>query len=284
MSEIPPTPSGAITATANFGNKLIETIKNFFEPTLTKKVGIAKSEVAKLETADEVERILAVGTANVQVVELAARMKMRLAREWFNQQQNIEATVAKALEYQPDIVSDDPVDPDWVRRFFQGCEDISDPVMRILWAKVLAGEVSQPGSFSRLAISILRDMGKVESNLFEKASSLFWWWSPDKAFVLTGMPGSLGNLEVMELESLGLLGGQGALVMQFKKGMDLRYGTNHYTVQQDNPDPPGIYTSFVTPAGVELSRLSTFIENVSYRDELLKKIELKQGDVKPGRS
>jgi hypothetical protein len=184
----------------------------------------------------------------------------------------------EALEYQPETVSDALVDPDWVSRFFRGCEDISDPETRKLWAKVLAGEVSQPGSFSRLTLSILRDMGKVESNLFERACSLFWWWSPNGAFILTGMPGSLGNLEAMELESLGLLGGQGALVMQFKKGMDLRYGTNHYTVQEDK-DPPGINSSFVTPAGVELSRLSTFVENVSYRDALLKKLDqLKPAD------
>jgi hypothetical protein len=38
-------------------------------------------------------------------------------------------------------VSDTPVDEDWIVRFFNVVEDISDEMMQQLWGRILAGEV-----------------------------------------------------------------------------------------------------------------------------------------------
>ena len=38
----------------------------------------------------------------------------------------------------------DKADPDWFNTFTQLAEDVSNKTMQDLWAKILAGEISQP--------------------------------------------------------------------------------------------------------------------------------------------
>ena len=45
-------------------------------------------------------------------------------------------------------VSDERVDEQWVTRWVDGAQDVSDEELRTLWAKLLAGEVKKPGSYS----------------------------------------------------------------------------------------------------------------------------------------
>lgn len=44
--------------------------------------------------------------------------------------------------------------------------------MRQLWARVLAGEIEHPGSFSLRTVEVLRNMSQAEALAFKNASSL----------------------------------------------------------------------------------------------------------------
>jgi len=57
---------------------------------------------------------------------------------------------------------------DWYMRFYEGAGFISDEKLQSLWAKVLAGEIQDPGKFSLRALDTLRNMSQKEASLFQK--------------------------------------------------------------------------------------------------------------------
>lgn len=60
---------------------------------------------------------------------------------------------------------------DWFVRFFEDAGNISDEQMQELWAKVLAGEIKQPGSFSLRTLEVLRNLSKEEAEILQEIAS-----------------------------------------------------------------------------------------------------------------
>lgn len=88
------------------------------------------------------------------------------------QQQNIEAIILRAIQYCSDSTVADRADQDWFNSFIALAEGISNKTMQDLWAKILAGEVSQPGSFSLKTLQAFRSMSITEAKLLAKACSV----------------------------------------------------------------------------------------------------------------
>lgn len=63
-------------------------------------------------------------------------------------------------------------DFDWFIRFFDSAGSVSNEEMQLLWARILAGEVHSPGSFSLRALETLHNMTQTEAVLFQRATSL----------------------------------------------------------------------------------------------------------------
>lgn len=60
---------------------------------------------------------------------------------------------------------------DWFVRFYEAVGNISDGAMQELWAKLLAGEVAEPSSFSLKTIDVLRSLSKKDAELFSLVCS-----------------------------------------------------------------------------------------------------------------
>ena len=60
---------------------------------------------------------------------------------------------------------------DWFVRFFEDAGNISDEQMQELWAKVLAGEIEKPGSFSLRTLDLLRSLSKSEAETLQTIAS-----------------------------------------------------------------------------------------------------------------
>lgn len=88
------------------------------------------------------------------------------------QQQNMEAIMLRAAQYCSDGTITDRADQDWFSHFVTLAEGISNKIMQDLWAKILAGEISQPGSFSLKTLQTFRSMSITEAKLLAKACSL----------------------------------------------------------------------------------------------------------------
>lgn len=130
--------------------------------------------------------------------ELAKRAAERLSFQEMRRQQNIDVIVAEALLELPDTVSADPVEPDWISSFFDGCEDVSDGQLQTLWAKLLATEVSRPGTFSSRTLALLKQMSRAEADAFERLCAGAWSVSDGALIPLTD------SIKSSELEFLSL--------------------------------------------------------------------------------
>lgn len=100
------------------------------------------------------------------------RTTKRLRLGQLHKQKNIESIMQKTLEYCQDFELDQSIDHDWFSRYIALSEEVSNPTMQDLWAKILAGELIKPGSFSFKAIKVFRDMSIFDAKLFAKACSL----------------------------------------------------------------------------------------------------------------
>ena len=58
------------------------------------------------------------------------------------------------------------MDNDWTVNFFDKSRIVSDDEMQNLWSRVLAGEASAPGTYSKRTVNFLSDLDKTEANLF----------------------------------------------------------------------------------------------------------------------
>lgn len=88
---------------------------------------------------------------------------------------NVQSIVSMTQEQfiEGEKVSDEPVNPDWLNRFFSIVEDVSDSEMQKLWAQILAGEVKRPKSYSLRTLELLRNISKEEALEIQDASRYY---------------------------------------------------------------------------------------------------------------
>lgn len=94
------------------------------------------------------------------------RRKLALVRK----QTNIESILGLAQHYCPPVTSQGEPDPDWIERFLELAEDTSNSNIQKLWAKVLAGEVINPGSFSYKSLITLKHITPKEADVLQLAT------------------------------------------------------------------------------------------------------------------
>lgn len=102
--------------------------------------------------------------------DIIMRAQSRFLYQEIKKQENIESVITKTyteLKGEKET-SEEPVDQDWIIRYFNSIEDVSEESMQQIWSKVLSGEIKQPGSFSKRTLDILRNLSKEEAELFEK--------------------------------------------------------------------------------------------------------------------
>jgi hypothetical protein len=136
---------------------------------------LAKANAEAAVIIKEIERSAMLSTVDTLAAshpELAERAKHRLLLREIEGQLNVEAIANHAALELPSSVSNEPVNPDWRRKFFAEAENVCEQDMQLLWGKVLAGEISSPGAFSLRTLDALRHISKHEAELFRRACSL----------------------------------------------------------------------------------------------------------------
>lgn len=102
--------------------------------------------------------------------ELVKRAQNRFLFQEMKKQQNIESVIGIAYSKLEQVasVSNVPVDSDWISEFFDNVANISNEKMQILWGKILAGEVENPGSFSKRTLDVLKNLTQNEATVFQE--------------------------------------------------------------------------------------------------------------------
>jgi len=103
------------------------------------------------------------------------------------------------------------IDFDWFVRFFEDSGNISDEAMQDLWASVLAGEVKKPGSFSRRALDVLRNLSQEDAKLFQEIAQYiipngeyYYIYNETQIFSKYGVHFSM----ILQLDNCGLMSSQ----------------------------------------------------------------------------
>ena len=153
--------------------KLIEVVANgigkLCEPQQIVRMALAEAKVEHIKVIEKAKRD-ALLSQNEEWYNQLSAVEKRLITKECKRQQNIEQVVTHAVKViSPETeVSSEKVNPDWITRFFDIVQDISNEQMQELWGRVLAGEVKQPKSFSLRTLEALRNITSEEAQLFEK--------------------------------------------------------------------------------------------------------------------
>lgn len=153
-------------------DKLVETVANATGLTALGTIINAHGE-AKAQSI--LAKKKAESDAEVEILRMQGKEKVAQYVMSRNTQkiENVGEILAKAEQhFSPDEeVSNEPVDKDWMNRFLDIAETISDDEMRDLWARVLAGEVKRPTTYSLRTLDVLRNITKTEAELIVKSSN-----------------------------------------------------------------------------------------------------------------
>lgn len=146
---------------------LIEKVCNavgiIYEPTQIKRK--ARAEV-------EAEKIKAI--AQIELNELERRALERFVHQETRKQENIEQITAQAAKALPDSAKVETLDEDWVAHFFKQCDTVSDKEMQSLWARLLSGEATNPGTFSKRTVDFISSVDKKDAALFTTFCQFVW--------------------------------------------------------------------------------------------------------------
>lgn len=244
-------------------NKLIDTVSSgictLAYPWHASQKAAADADVALLnaKARKEVRQSLEAMQGEAPLPE---RIETRLTFQEEKRQANIENISLKAFEHLPedDEMVDDPVDPDWIARFFTTARDVSHEEMQTLWAKVLAAEVVRPKSFSLRTLETIGNLDADEAQIIEKilryaVSGNFLVRLPDDVREEIG----IRTDELLLLKEIGVISSgpeSGRTDRFFSKSqenyeMDLLYGEYIFRVSKDDPT-----ASFELPT-IDLTRI-----------------------------
>jgi len=162
--------------------KLIEVVSEgigcVYEPRYIKKMADAKSyEINKITSSlkemgisgevkyEDSQMQLVSGLLNN---ESDTNVIGRMISKEIKRQRNLASIVSTAYDQLESIksVSHEPVDEDWITRFFSVAEEITSEEMQKLWGKILAGEIATPRTYSLRTLDILKNINKDEAELF----------------------------------------------------------------------------------------------------------------------
>lgn len=102
---------------------------------------------------------------------LETRLQARITQKQLLEQANLEQIIKLSYDLCHDEPTRDP-DPDWLIRFLDMAEQIHNPSMQKLWARILKQELIQAGSVSLRTLQILQTMTHREAMVFQKTLAL----------------------------------------------------------------------------------------------------------------
>jgi len=180
--------------------KISDAIGIIFEPYQTKRMAFAIAETEIIKAENE-----------IRINEIKNRASQRLISEEYIKQNNIENITAKAIEYLNENSCPQDIDRDWIANFFEKSKIVSNVEMQNVWAKVLAGEANNPGTFSKKTVNIINDIERYDAQNFTTLCGFKWIINDVPKLLILDIhhdiyAGSNISVEVLtNLENIGLI-------------------------------------------------------------------------------
>ena len=116
----------------------------------------------------EIERLRGIGGIDVSDAEIGALKTV--ARREINEQQRIATVLGQTALMLENSADARQIEEDWLLLCINFIRQVPDEEMQSMWARVLAGEANQPGSFSKRCLAYIATLSKSEANLFTELS------------------------------------------------------------------------------------------------------------------
>lgn len=194
-------------------------------------------------------------------------------------QLNLDCIVKKAIEFieENETVKKEPVDSDWMSKFINEAQEISNEEMQNLWAKILSDEVANPNSYSLRALAVLKNMNKSDAELFTKFIKLSFN-NYDGRYILSDRSlyekHGLTFSDITLLEEIGVLSRN--IVRYIDPGDNKILAENGWLInihnKTQNRRSLGIYDT--TNTGLELSRLIEKTHNDEYVNDFIQSVKV----------
>ncbi len=144
--------------------KISDAVGGIYKPYQIKRIAKAEAEAEKIRAL-----------ADIEIKDLQQRALVRFVAEETKKQANIEAITAKSINSLKDDARPENIEDDWISDFFGKCRLISDKEMQGFWAKVLAGEANNPGTYSKRTVNFISSIDKSDAKLFTSLCSYGWF-------------------------------------------------------------------------------------------------------------
>jgi uncharacterized repeat protein (TIGR03899 family) len=250
-----------------------------------KKLVSTMEEVKQLGTCfDFKDGQLTFHTEQLAEGDLDKRYLLRTEFQGAKKQQNVENVTSAAVEEllsDPEVESyspEEPLDADWISKFFSAIEDVSDEEMQRLWGKVLAGEVKQPKSFGLRTLEFLKTLSKTEAEVFAKVAQ-FSAIGADKEFIGDFQKGKLlekfnvSFLDILLLKELGILLPETLMIKFFPKEHPTSFTYQGHIVVIEHDAELGLQVLVFSRIGAELLHLLPNNFNAEYLKSLVEPIQ-----------
>ncbi len=268
--------------------KLIDVISKGIG-TLYKPRAIRKKAESKAYEIGIIEQ--AKSKALAEGKELEAETYLRIQeRILFNEverQKSIDNVVEIAAEQlkNEDIISEEPVNKDWSKRFFNIVQDVTDEEMQTIWGRILAGETKQPKSYSFRTLEFLKNLSKSEAEIFTKFAEIrinvddkHFIYNPKNNFIKNEF--KITFPEILLMVELGLIVNTENLEFSFRatgnnKSINaLHLGKKAIILYKEGNTPKQpLEVLLFTKIGIELSKLITRKFNLNYTESICSKLK-----------
>lgn len=143
--------------------KVCNAVGIIYEPVHIKRKARAEADADKIKAL-----------ARLELSEIEHRAVERLVHQEARKQENIEQITAQAAAALPENANVQNLDEDWVAHFFKQCDTVSDKEMQSLWARLLSGEATAPGAFSKRTVDFVSSIDKKDAAIFTKFCQFVW--------------------------------------------------------------------------------------------------------------
>lgn len=276
-------------------NVISKGIGTLYRPRAIRKEADSRAyEIGVIEKA----KSKALAEGNELEAETYLRIQERLLFKENERQKSIDNVVEIAAEQlkNEDNISEEPVDKDWSKRFFNIVQDITDEEMQGLWGRILAGETKKPNSYSKRTLEVLKNLSKEEAEIFTKFAELkievnnSVIWNNDNGKFIEKEFGITFNDRLLMTE-LGLLSSENNLEFSFrptnndKQTIIMYYGNKGIVFYREENTPKQSNQVLVfTRIGIELSKLIEPKPNKNYIEKIcssfaIDKVRIEYGDL-----
>ncbi|NBO15140.1 MAG: DUF2806 domain-containing protein [Betaproteobacteria bacterium] len=143
--------------------KVSAAVGAFYEPIHVKRMARAEAEAEKIKAI-----------AKIELTEIEQRALERFLHQEARKQANIEQITVQAATSLPPDAKVENLEEDWVAHFFKQCDTVSDREMQSLWARLLSGEATRPGTFSKRTVDFTSTIDKKDAALFTTFCQFVW--------------------------------------------------------------------------------------------------------------